>query len=180
MEQRPVHPRRSNRGVIGGLGLVAALVLSGCSGGGAPSAPPAPRPAQPQAAKPAPAAPAPAAAPAPPPYVYEAKDRRDPFRPLIQPKPAPTRTAAATTKRKTGPSVDEIKLTGIIWDRRGAYALVEATNGAGYVLRVNDTIGEDARVATITPEMVMIEVKPEVPGPGVATRKVELRLKKEE
>ncbi len=109
---------------------MAALALWGCSGGGGPSAPQAPRPAQPQAAKPA-AAPAQVAAPAPPPYVDEAKDRRDPFRPLVQPKPAPTRTATAVTKRKTGPSVDEIKLTGISWDRRGAYALVEASNGAG-------------------------------------------------
>ena len=84
------------------------------------------------------------------------------------------------TKRKTGPSVDEIKLTGIIWDPRGAYALVEAPNGAGYVLRVNDTIGEDARVAKITPDVVTIEVKPAVAGPGVSMRRVELRLRKEE
>ncbi len=176
MEQRLVHPRRSSRVVLGGLGLVAALALSGCSSGGTPSAPPAPQPAQPQAAKPT-VAPAPAP-PVPPPYVYEAKDRRDPFRPLVQPKPAATRQA--TAKRKTGPSVDEIKLTGVIWDGRGACALVEAANGAGYVLRVNDTVGEGARVARITPEMVTIEVKPEVAGNGVATRKVELRLRKEE
>ncbi len=175
MEQRPVHPRRSSRALIGVLGLVASLVLGGCSGGGAPSAPPPARPAQPEAAKPAAAVPL-AAAPAPPPYVYEAKDRRDPFRPLIQPRVAPTRTA----KRKTGPSVEEIKLTGIIWDRRGAFALVEAPNGAGYVLRVNDTIGEDARVAKITPEAVTIEVKPAVAAPNVPSRQVELRLKKEE
>jgi Tfp pilus assembly protein PilP len=175
VEQRPVHPRRSEGGVVGALGLVAALALGGCSGAGTPSAPPAARPVQPQAVTPAAVTPA-AVTPAPPVYAYDAKDRRDPFRPLIMPRVAPTPTA----KRKTGPSVDELKLTGIIWDRRGAFALVEASNGAGYVLRVNDTIGEDARVAKITPDVVTIEVKPAVAAPNVPTRKVELRLRKEE
>jgi Tfp pilus assembly protein PilP len=90
------------------------------------------------------------------------------------------RVVTAPTKRKTGPSVDELKLTGVIWDRRGASALVEAPNGAGYVLHVNDTIGEDARVAKITSDVVTIEVKSAVAGPGVPMRRVELRLRKEE
>ncbi len=173
MEQQPVHPRRSKREALGSLALVGALVLGGCSGGGGPSAPQPARPVQPPAATPAVSAPP--SAPAPPPYVYEVKDRRDPFRPLIQP-----RVAAVPTKRRIGPSVDELKLKGVVWDRRGAYALVEAPNGAGYVLHVNDTIGEDTRVAQITPELVAFEVKSAGAGPGVPLRRVELRLKKEE
>jgi Tfp pilus assembly protein PilP len=82
-----------------------------------------------------------------------------------------------------GLNVNELKLAGIIWESHASYALVEAPNGAGYVLRVNDIVGENARVTDITPEAVTFEVK--VVGAGVAapqparTRVMELRLKKE-
>jgi Tfp pilus assembly protein PilP len=115
-------------------------------------------------------------------YAYETKGRRDPFRPLITPRVA----TAAKPRPKTGLAsleVNELKLTGIVWEMRGFYALVEAPNGAGYVLRVNDVIGEDARVAKITAETVTVEMKaPMAPTPRVATaaRLVELRLRKEE
>jgi hypothetical protein len=50
------------------------------------------------------------------------------------------------------------------------------------VLRVNDVIGEDARVSKITPQAVTVEVKSPTPTPVRATpaRLVELRLRKEE
>jgi hypothetical protein len=70
-----------------------------------------------------------------------------------------------------------------VWERRGFYALVEAPNGAGYVLRVNDVIGDEARVAKITAESVTVEVKrigAPVPTAAAVTRLVELRLRKEE
>jgi Tfp pilus assembly protein PilP len=115
--------------------------------------------------------------------VYEAKGRRDPFRPLITPRvPATT----AKVRPKTGLAsleVHELKLAGIVWEPRGFYALVEAPNGAGYVLRVNDIIGEEARVAKITAEAVTVEVKrtaTPVPSATAVTRLVELRLRKEE
>jgi Tfp pilus assembly protein PilP len=76
--------------------------------------------------------------------------------------------------------VKELKLAGIIWGQRGYYALVEAPSGAGYVLRVNDTVGEDARVTKISSDIVAFEVK-SGPGPQAQqARVVELRLKKEE
>ena len=160
-----------------GLGALAAVVLvsvSGCSDSGAPPAPVPPRPAQ-TAARPA--APAPPPAPAAAPYVYEAKSRRDPFRPLIRP-----RVETAKARPKTGLAaldVKELKLAGIIWGGRGYYALVEAPNGAGYVVRLNDTVGEDARVAKITSDAVMFEVRTS-PVPQSQARQVELRLRKEE
>jgi Tfp pilus assembly protein PilP len=76
--------------------------------------------------------------------------------------------------------VNELKLAGIIWEQRGFFALVEAPNGAGYVLRVNDTVGGDARVAKITPDAVTFEVKGSTPVPQAPARLVELRLRKEE
>jgi Tfp pilus assembly protein PilP len=122
-----------------------------------------------------PAAPPPAPAAAP--YVYEAKGRRDPFRPLIRP-----RVETVKARPKTGLAaldVKELKLAGIIWGGRGYYALVEAPNGAGYVVRLNDTVGEDARVAKITSDAVMFEVRTS-PVPQSQARLVELRLRKEE
>ena len=76
--------------------------------------------------------------------------------------------------------VKELKLAGIVWGQRGYYALVEAPNGAGYVLRVNDTVGEGARVTKIASDIVAFEVKGG-PGPQAQpARVVELRLRKEE
>jgi Tfp pilus assembly protein PilP len=112
--------------------------------------------------------------------VYEAKGRRDPFRPLITP-----RVVEPRTRPKIGLAaleVNELKLAGIIWEQRGFFALVEAPNGAGYVLRPNDIVGEDARVAKITPEAVTFEVKGAIlmPQAQARARIVELRLRKEE
>ncbi|HYL80034.1 MAG TPA: pilus assembly protein PilP [Candidatus Acidoferrum sp.] len=159
-----------------------ALGVGGCSDGGTPtSTPPASKPAQqPVAAKPAPPAPAPAPAPAE--YAYETKGRRDPFRPLIMPRKAEVKGPSKPKSEREGLQVAELKLAGIVWERSGAYALVETPTGKGYVLRVNDRIGEDfgARVAKITPNAVTFEVKPAIPGPQAQARLVELRLKKEE
>jgi Tfp pilus assembly protein PilP len=168
-----VRPRSRQTG-LGALAVVVLVSVSGCSDSGAPPAPVPPRPAQ-TAAKPAAAAPPPAPATAP--YVYEAKGRRDPFRPLIRPK-----VETAKARPKTGLAaldVKELKLAGIIWGGRGYYALVEAPNGAGYVVRLNDTVGEDARVAKITSDAVMFEVRTS-PVPQSQARLVELRLRKEE
>lgn len=161
------------------LAVIMVLSLAGCSGGGAPTSGTPPKPPQAAAAKPA----APASAPMPeaPPYVYETKGRRDPFRPLIAPKTAEVRVRSRPRTGLAALEVSELKLAGIVWEQRGFFALVEAPTGAGYVLRVNDTVGEDARVSKITPQAVTFEVKVGATAtqPG-ATRVVELRLKKEE
>jgi Tfp pilus assembly protein PilP len=110
--------------------------------------------------------------------VYEIKGRRDPFIPLIA-----ARTAEGKMP-KTGLAalqVNELKLAGIVWGQRNYFALVEAPNGAGYVLRVNDIVGTDARVASITPQAVTFEVKAvATPFQAARTRMLELRLRKEE
>jgi len=188
-----VLPRSSSRdsGILWHFAPVLAVVmgfgLSGCSGESTPATtPPLPKPPQPQAAVATPVVAAPALTPAPkpvvPPYVYETKGRRDPFRPLIAPRLVETKS-----RPKTGLAaleVNELKLAGIIWEQRGYFALVEAPNGSGYVLRVNDTVGGDARVTRITPEAVTFEVGAGMrggPTPSqLRTRAVELRLRKEE
>jgi Tfp pilus assembly protein PilP len=83
-----------------------------------------------------------------------------------------------------GLRVAELKLTGIIWGGRGYYALIEAPDGKGYVLRQNDLVGEDAdesaRVSKIAPDGVTFDVQGVVQTPSARTRVVELRLRKEE
>ena len=187
-------PAKSSRGPaapfrrLWPLAAALAVGLSACSGDEAPSPPPPPRPAPAPATKAPPPAPTAAAAPdqAPPAtaaaFSYEAKGRRDPFRPLIAPK------VAAPSKRVRpglpGLRVAELKLTGIIWGGRGYYALVEAPDGKGYVLRKNDLVGEDAdesaRVSAIVPDGITFEVQGVVQTPSARTRVVELRLRKEE
>lgn len=174
-----MHPR-SRQDLLGAIALAVLVGLSGCSDGGSPSAPQVSKPAQTQPAKTAAPAPAPVKAAAV--FVYETKNRRDPFRPLIVPR------VETTARGKCQPGqpglgcldVKELKLAGIVWGQRGYYALVEAPNGAGYVLRVNDTVGEGARVTKIASDIVAFEVKG---GPGLQAqpaRVVELRLRKEE
>lgn len=166
---------RSRQTSLGALALVALVGVSGCSDSGTTSGPlPVRRAPSPVAA---PATPVSPPAQATPPYVYETKGRRDPFRPLIRP-----RVETVRARPKTGLAaldVKELKLAGIIWGGRGYYALVEAPNGAGYVVRINDIVGEDARVAKITSDGVTFEVRTS-PVPQSQARLVELRLKKEE
>jgi len=173
-----MHPR-SRQDLLGAIALAALVGLSGCSDGGSPSAPQAPKPAQAQPAKPTASAAAPVKAVAV--FVYETTNRRDPFRPLIMPR---VETAVRGKCQPGQPGlgcldVKELKLAGIVWGQRGYYALVEAPNGAGYVLRVNDTVGEGARVTKIASDILTFEVKG---GSGQAqqARVVELRLRKEE
>ena len=98
------------------------------------------------------------------------------------PRPKVYVTATCVHWPKTGLAAlepKELKLTGIIWGGRGFYALVEAPNGAGYVVRVNDVVGENARVAKITSDVVTFEEQMG-PVPQSQARLVELRLRKEE
>jgi Tfp pilus assembly protein PilP len=78
---------------------------------------------------------------------------------------------------------EELKLTGVVWDPKGYYALVEAPNGLGYVVRTNDVLGDDARVTRITPEGMVLEMpeQSDIPRPGGGHRRVlEIKLRKEE
>ena len=172
-----MHPR-SRRDLLGAIALAALLGVGGCSDGGSPSAPQAPKPAQGAVAKPAaPPPPTPASAV----YAYETKGRRDPFRPLIMPRVESPRGKCQPGQLGLGClDVKELKLSGIVWGQHGYYALVEAPTGAGYVLRVNDTVGEGARVTKISSDIVTFEVKGGPAPQAQQARMVELRLMKEE
>ncbi len=139
------------------LGAAAAL-LSAC--GGAPS--PAPGPVA--------SAPAPRALPAPkepeaglplPPATYDAKQRRDPFAPVV------------LAEARKGLTVGSAKLAGIIEGRQGPVGLVEAPDGIGYILKVGDTLG-DGRVLEIGTDSITFSV---AGSPGQKPSTVTLRLK---
>jgi Tfp pilus assembly protein PilP len=76
--------------------------------------------------------------------------------------------------------VSDLRLSGIVWDKKEYVALVEAPDRLGYVLKVNDLIGNTARVARISPESVLFEVKESPYLPKSKIKEVELKFKKEE
>jgi type IV pilus assembly protein PilP len=154
------------------------------------SSPPIPPPRQvsttPQAppvaasVRPAPGAPAVAPEKTPPAqtpeYSYNPGGRPDPFTPLLLPQQA----AEKGKKGLQSLQVSELKLTGIVWDKRGYVALVEGPDGLGYVLKIHDLIGNAARLTRITTNSVTFEVKEQPYLPQSRVREVQLKLKKEE
>jgi hypothetical protein len=148
---------------------VLLLIAAGCGGGGSTAASPtvnaasAPsHPAPPPAARPATAAllpKEPEPGPERPPLSYEPKGRRDPF------------VATSTAKERPGLSVTGMKLGGIV---RGSVplALVEASDGIGYILKPGDVLG-DGRVTEITANSVSFAVEGK---PGESATTVTLRL----
>src|SRR5215510_11984675 len=146
-----------------------ALVLSACGRSPSTSSPPA-SPGKPGPAANAPAAAgAPSAAPAsedlqlPPPSQaqYETKGRRDPFE-----VPGAREGAASTT-------VASAKLAGIIRTAGGsALALIETSEGLGYILRQGDTLGDGQLVEIDQNSVVFAVVSRGAPAPN----RVVLRL----
>jgi Tfp pilus assembly protein PilP len=84
--------------------------------------------------------------PGPPlaPLQYEAKGRRDPFTPV------------PVAREKSGLDVSTTRLVGVIRGRQ-LMALVEASDGLGYILRPGDVLG-NGRVVDITPGSVTFAV----------------------
>ena len=139
-----------------------ALALAACGRGAPPPqvellAPPAPaRPdGAPSVQEP------PKAEPSPPAVTYDSKGRRDPYEPL------------EVTSGPKWLTVSSTRLTGIVWSQRGTYALLEGSDGIGYILRPGDTLG-DGRLVEIGTESAVFSV---VARPGSAPTRVTLRLK---
>lgn len=187
-----MEPRRASDGRRGDGGKVCTvliialcLLLSLCACQKESASPPSsPSPPSPPRLGPVTSPASPTAAPAekssPPAattaYTYEPRGRPDPFQPLI----TPEMEGKGGKKGREGLAVSDLKLTGIIWDKKEYVALVEAPDGLGYVLKVNDRIGASSRVARISSDSVIFEVKEKPYLPGSRVREVVLTLKKEE
>jgi len=95
-----------------------------------------------------------------PTYTYDAKGRRDPFRPLIL-----GREAQLQQKKKSRPlgplenyDLDTLRLVGIVWGDMGKFAIIEAPDGIGYSVYPNTPIGKNnGRVKEILPNKIVIE-----------------------
>ncbi len=144
------------------LPVLAGILLAGCGGGEPP--PPPPKPPTPTAAT-VPGGSAvkprdPDAGPPLPAIAFDAKGRRDPFVPVSLP---------AESK---GINLTAAKLVGIVQSRPGLMALVEGSDGIGYILKIGDALG-NGRVTGITTTSVTFAVAAQ-PGQGPTT--VTLRL----
>jgi len=146
---------------FGSLLFVAAF--SGCGGSSPAQAPKAAGPGQPGPAPVAVAqegkvARADEAAAGPP--AWEPRGRRDPF------------AIPAAREGAAGMTVASAKLTGIVRGAGNALALVETSDGLGYILKTGDTLA-DGRLVEIGPNSVVFTV---VPRPGSNSNRVVLRL----
>ena len=94
---------------------------------------------------------------------YEAGGRRDPFDSLEIKVGSDRATVAAA------------KLTGVVRSGANALALVETSDGIGYILKAGDTLA-DGRLVEITGNSVVFAIAPK---PGSTTNKVVLRLPSE-
>lgn len=101
--------------------------------------------------------------------VYDPGGRRDPFISLVPPE-----------AEERGFDVSGYKLSGIVWQRNQYYALLEAPDGLGHVLKVDDWLGPNARVKGITKDTVLIEMKDRDHRGRGHVRTIRLELVKEE
>src|SRR5437899_10810711 len=92
---------------------------------------------------------------APPPVKYQAKGRRDPFENL------------EVREGASGPTLASAKLTGIVRGSSGPLALVETSDGLGYILKPGDTLG-DGRVLEIGSDSVVFRIAVRTGSPRTA------------
>ena len=151
---------RATTSLVVGIAVLAA-VATARGEDAAKQAPAAPANAQAAPAQAAPAQPDTAAAVAPAPgakvvlrenlYYYDAFNRRDPFRSLID-------GAFNQSDRMELVNLSAVQLVGIVRGEVDRFALLEDASGYSYILRVGDrvhngsvvSIGEDELVARVT------------------------------
>lgn len=90
---------------------------------------------------------------------YEVRGRRDPFATLD------------VVSGASGLTISSTKLTGIIFSGRSALALVETSDGIGYILRPGDTLG-DGRLMEVGSDTAVFAVaaRPDAPVNRVVLR----------
>ncbi len=105
-------------------------------------------------------------------YVFSSKGRRDPFYDLI----AGMKVKKKKVEKGVKPFyINEIKLVGILGDKRGYWALVETPDGNSYPLRVNDRL-IDGVVLEVTKDYVKFKQLLQVPIMGRSYKIVKKKL----
>lgn len=112
-------------------------------------------------------------------YDYEARGRRDPFTSLIA-------IAKEKQKRKktSNPlenfSVDEIRVTAIVWDANGSFALITLPDNKSYTIRQGMTLGQHGgKVVKITNDSVMVKEQIRDYRGQLITKDTTLKLREE-
>jgi len=112
-------------------------------------------------------------------YTYDAKDRRDPFSPLVaEVKERPQRKKGASPMEDF--DVDEIKLIAIAWDSRQYYAMITLPDRKSYTIRKGMPLGlYGGRVQEITKDAVIIREQVKDYKGQIKTKDTILKLRKE-
>lgn len=118
------------------------------------------------------------------PQFYNAKGKVDPFEPLFREKP--TVATAKSKRKKRIPrtplekiDLSQLRLVGIILASSGNKALVEESNGKGYVIRKGTYIGTNAgKVVKIQSDKVIVAEEYEDVVGNMTLRNKELKLPK--
>lgn len=130
--------------------LIAACATAFPAATAAAQTPAVAQATQPKLAQPVEKAPAP---PAPPAYTYEPEGRRDPFVSLLARGSDPT-SAASRPPGLAGLLINEVIVKGIVRDRNGFIAMVQAPDNKTYIVRGGDKL-MDGTVKSITADTVV-------------------------
>jgi type IV pilus assembly protein PilP len=133
------------------ISIASIVVLLGAASGMDAQQPPPPAPAQPDA-KPAPAQQPPPPAPEPG-YTYNPAGRRDPFVSLVGRGEGGTPTGQRPTGL-AGLLIGEVNVKGVLRDKSGFMALLQAPDNKTYTVRVGDKLF-DGTVKSINQEQVV-------------------------
>ena len=118
------------------------------------------------------------------PPIYDATGKIDPFAPLFQEKRVTSKKSNKKIKRVPRTPLErlalsQLKLVGIIVASSGNRALVEESNGKGYVIKTGTYIGNNGgKIINIKKETVFVEEQFEDGYGEIQSRKRELKLPK--
>lgn len=108
---------------------------------------------------------------------YDSENLRDPFAPLI--------IKRQITQKGSFPletyDVEELKLTGIVFDKKAAFALIQTPDGKFYIAKEKDKIGISGGMITkIAKDFVEIKEPPTHGGISPKTKQLKLRTEEEQ
>ena len=112
-------------------------------------------------------------------YSYNPFGRRDPFAPIIVKEEKLAKMSDRPPLERY--SLDEFKLTGVLWQGFGYNGLVEGPDGKGYLVRVGTIIGPNKGVVRkITQSTMIIEEKFKNFSGGTERKEILIELRKKQ
>lgn len=103
---------------------------------------------------------------------YDAENLRDPFSPLIVKRQIGQRAGSPLETY----DVEELKLTGIVFDKKGAFALIQTPDGKFHIAKEKDKIGISGGMITkIGKDFIEIKESPAYGGLSPKTKQLKLR-----